>query len=398
LTVAVFEARVPCRIVSSTETAGTFEYANPPTIHWGAGSVAKRLDDALDRLGATRVFVITTRSIGSNPALAGALRRQLGERCVGQYASIAEHAPAMSIAEAADLARSARPDALVSLGGGSPIDATKAVAYSLATGVDFADAAVATQLRRLAPPNVLPHLAIPTTLSVAELSGMAGFSTQGEREKAGLRGSALLPRAVFYDAALSVHTPLALWLSSGIRAVDHAVETLLSPVSNPFSDTLCLEALRRLRRALLATHSDPADLGARTEAQLGAWLSFTLPGTAASGLSHTLGKRIGSPHGIPHGVTSCLLLPHAMRFLLPRTAPPQARIAEALGVDTRRMSLEQAAACAPTAVEELISQLGLPRHLGAYGLSEHDLVAAAEPLVNSELSLDDLVGIYRAAW
>ena len=148
-----------------------------------------------------------------------------------------------------------------------------------------------------------------TTLSAAELSGLAGVTTETEHEKVGLRGQALIPTAVFFDAELSLETPLELWLSTGIRAVDHAVETLLAPGSHPFADTLALDALRRLRTSLRATRADPRDLAARTESQLGAWFSFTMPGPAASGLSHTLGKRIGSRHGIPHGVSSCLLLP-----------------------------------------------------------------------------------------
>jgi len=220
------------------------------------------------------------------------------------------------------------------------------------------------------------------------LSGLAGFTTEAEQEKVGLRGEALIPTAVFYDAELSLHTPLDLWLSTGIRAVDHAVETLLAPGSHPLSDTLALDALRRLHASLLATRADPSDLAARTESQLGAWFSFTLPGPAASGLSHTLGKRIGSRHGIPHGVSSCLLLPHVMRYLASRTAPAQARIAEALGVDTTY---------APDAIRDLIEQLGLPQHLSAYGLSESDLEAAARPVASDGYSLEDLIGIYRAA-
>jgi alcohol dehydrogenase len=147
----------------------------------------------------------------------------------------------------------------------------------------------------------------------------------------------------------------------------------------------------------LATRADPADLAARTESQLGAWFSFALPGPAAAGLSHTLGKRIGARHGIPHGVSSCLLLPHVMRYLAPRTAPAQARIAEALGTDVREIPVDQAARYAADAVAELIDRLDLPHHLSAYGLSEADLEAAARPVASAALPFEDLVGIYRAA-
>jgi alcohol dehydrogenase len=379
--------------------AGSFTYANPPRIHWGAGRLAERLEQELGDRKAQRVFIVSTRSVATHPELGDRLVGLLGRRCVGQFAAIGQHAPAAAVAEATRAAATANPDLLVSFGGGSPIDATKAVAFSLATGLDLTQPTAAQDARgyKLSLDSVLPHVAIPTTLSVAELSGLAGFTTETEHEKVGLRGEALIPRAVIFDAELSLYTPLELWLTTGIRAVDHAVETLVAPGSHPFADTLALEGLRRLRASLLATRADPGDVAARTESQLGAWFSFTLPGPAAAGLSHTLGKRIGSRHAIPHGVSSCLLLPHVMRYLAPGTAAAQARIAAALGVDVREMPVEQAAACAADAVAGLIRGLDLPHHLAAYGLSPADLEAAARPVASDEWPLADLVGIYRAA-
>lgn len=367
--------------------SGTFTYANPNLVYWGPGAVGEHLERELERLGAQRVFVVTTRSVAAQPALLGALSERLGTRCVGAFAGIGQHAPAESVAAAVDAARSANADCLISFGGGSPIDAAKSVAFALATGLDLRAPDAARQAREFAPKALLPHVALPTTLSAAELSGLAGFTTTDEREKVGLRGAALIPSSVIYDAQLSLPTPLDLWLSTGIRAVDHAVETLLAEGSHPFSDVLALDALRRLQSSLLATRADPRDLAARTESQLGAWFSFTLPGPAAGGLSHTLGKRIGSRHGIPHGVSSCLMLVPVMRYLAPRTEPQQARIAAALGVE-----------CAADGVAELIDRLGLPRHLAAFGLTEDDLVAAARPVASPSYPLDDLIDIYRAAW
>lgn len=376
--------------------SGSFGYANPRTIHWGPGTLAERL---AQELGSRRAFVVTTRSVVANPALGGRLKTLLGSRVAGEFVCVGQHAPAAAVAAAVRAAALARPDVLISFGGGSPIDAAKAVAFALATGLDLADPRAAVLARDFtpSPADLLPHLAIPTTLSAAELSGLAGFTTEDEHEKVGLRSEALIPRAVFFDAELTLETPLALWLSTGIRAVDHAVETLLAPGSHPFSDTLALEALRRLRASLLATHADPADLSARTESQLGAWFSFTLPGPAAAGLSHTLGKRIGSRHAIPHGVSSCLMLPHVLRYLAPRTLAAQARIASALGVDVREMPLEQAALQASDAVADLIVRLDLPTHLAAYGLTHGDLESAARPVASDALPYEDLLGIYQAA-
>ncbi|MDQ6673641.1 MAG: iron-containing alcohol dehydrogenase [Chloroflexota bacterium] len=378
---------------------GSFSYANPHTIHWGPGTLAERLDQELRERHRDRAFVITTPSVERNPSLGGRLKTLLGSRLAGDFASIGQHAPVAAVAAAAEAAARAGPDVLISFGGGSPIDAAKAVAFALATGLDLRDPRAAEQARGLKPEAgaVLPQLAIPTTLSAAELSGLAGFSTENQRDKVGLRSEAVIPGAVFFDAEVSLETPLQLWLSTGIRAVDHAVETLLARGSHPFSDTLALEALRRLQSSLLATHANPSDLGARTESQLGAWFSYTLPVPAAAGLSHTLGKRIGSPHGIAHGVSSCVLLPHVMRYLAPRTTSAQARIAQALGVDTREMPIEQAAARASDAVADLIRRLDLPNQLSAYGLRRADLEAAARPVATEVLPFEDLVGIYTAA-
>src|SRR5262249_37151612 len=158
-------------------------------------------------------------------------------------------------------AREVNADALVSVGGGSPIDAAKAAAWSLATGIDLdgPDALAKSRGVRLAGKPVLPHFAVPTTLSVAELSGSAGFSAEGWKEKGGVAAPELWPRAVCYDAALAVHTPLELWLSTGIRAVDHAVETLLAAGEHPLPDAAALDGLRRLANGLRAVKRDPSD-------------------------------------------------------------------------------------------------------------------------------------------
>jgi alcohol dehydrogenase class IV len=379
--------------------SGSFTYANPRTVHWGAGALAEHLEPELKRLGGRRIFVITTRSVAAQPALLGLLERKLGERCVGAFAGIGQHAPAASVAAAVEAAATARADMLISFGGGSPIDAAKSVAFALATGLDLNDPLAAVRAREFEPKvdALVPHLALPTTLSAAELSGLAGFTTAHEREKVGLRGQALIPSSVIFDAQLTLPTPLELWLSTGIRAVDHAVETVLAPGSHPLPDVLALNALGRLQASLPATRADPSDLAARTESQLGAWFSFTLPGPAAAGLSHTLGKRIGSRHDIPHGVSSCLMLPHVMRYLAPRTVTHQVRIAAALGVEVRELPPEQAARCAADAVAELIARLELPSRLSAYGLSEADLQAAARPVASAEYPFEDLLGIYHAA-
>jgi maleylacetate reductase len=352
------------------EVNGRFVYANPMVIRWGPGSIAG-LSEELDRLGAGGVALVTTRSLTKAEELMHRLSQALGSRRIEATAVVRQHAPVADLEAAVELVARSAAEAVVSFGGGSPIDAAKVVAVR-----------VAEQRGRSAP---LPHLAVPTTLSAAELASGAGM-TDASGTKVGLRDPRMLPAAVIYDADLTLATPLDLWLSTGIRALDHAVETVLAAGSHPLPDVLALEAVRRLFKTLPEAKACPEDLEVRTQNQLAAWFSFTLPGPAAAGLSHTMGKQIGARYGIPHGVTSCLLLPHVMRYLTPKQPRQMAELARAMGTT----------GSAADAVFTLIRDLGLPQRISAYGIGEPELREAAATLAGS-YPAEDLLAIYLAA-
>jgi alcohol dehydrogenase class IV len=337
---------------------GDFNYSNPRVIHWGAGSVA-HLESELSRLSAERVALVTTRSLLSS-------LDRLGVTPVAT-AVISQHAPMSEIDAGIEETSSARADAIVSFGGGSAVDAAKIISLRLADGGGRA----------------LPHLAIPTTLSVAELAAGAGFTNEAG-DKAGMRDPRLAVETVIYDAELTLATPMELWLSTGIRALDHAVEGFLADGEHPFNDVMALEAIRRLFETLPRAKGAPGELDVRTENQLAAWFSFTLPGASASGLSHTMGKQIGARHRIPHGVTSCLLLPHVIRYLERRIPDRTARLSEATGPDPAGR------------VHGLIQSLGLPQHAAAYGIGEPELRKATGELAG-KYPAEDLLGIYLSA-
>ena len=337
---------------------GVFNYANPRVIHWGAGSVTQ-LEPELKRMSTERIALVTTRSLLSS-------LDRLSARPVATIV-IGQHAPMSQIDAGVEEALSARADGIVSFGGGSAIDAAKIISVRLADGSGRA----------------LPHIAIPTTLSVAELAAGAGFTNEAG-DKAGMRDPRQLVESVMYDAELTLDTPMQLWLSTGIRALDHAVEGFLAEGAHPFNDVMSLEAVRRLFDTLPRAKAAPDDLDVRTENQLAAWFSFTLPGASASGLSHTMGKQIGARYGIPHGVTSCLLLPHVMRYLERRMPDRVALLSAATGSDPAGR------------VAGLIEWLGLPRHIAAYGIGEPELRKAAGELAG-KYPAEDLLETYLAA-
>lgn len=329
-----------------------FTYMNPRVIYWGTGSIAQ-LGAELERLDSPRVALVTTRSL--RPFV-----DRLGLSPVATV-EVGQHSPMAQIRAGVEDIGLAGARAIVSFGGGSAIDAAKIISVRLARGDG----------------DALPHIAVPTTLSVAELAAGAGYTDEAG-DKAGMRDPRLMVGTVIYDAELALVTPLELWLSTGIRALDHAVEGFLADGDHPFSDVMALDAIRRLFDSLPRAKAAPDDAAVRTDNQIAAWFSYTLPGPSAVGLSHTMGKQIGARHGIPHGVTSCLMLPHVMRYM------------------TTRKPERTSMLPSPDEVYEFIGSLGLPQHISAYDIGDEEVSRAAHELAG-KYPAGELLEIYRSA-
>ncbi len=160
-----------------------------------------------------------------------------------------------------------------------------------------------------------------------------------------------------------------LWLSSGVRAVDHAVETLCSLVSNPYCDGTAMQALRLLSAGLPRVKADGNDMEARLMCQLGAWLSMVIvQGQVALGASHGIGHVLGGTCNVAHGHTSCVMLPAVLRWNEPVNGERQKLVSEAFG---------KPGAAASDVVGDFIAGLGMPRSLGdvAVGEGQHELIA-----------------------
>ena len=349
--------------------SGVFTYANPRVIRWGPGSVSA-LAAELERLKAIRLAVVTTRSLVAEERLLSVVRQVMGGAEVAVTVVVSQHAPMTQVESSVEQAAEADVDGVVSFGGGSSIDSGKMLAVKLAERAGHAERA-------------LPHIALPTTLSAAELAAGAGYMDEAGN-KAGMRDPRLLPDVVVYDAELTLATPMTLWLSTGIRALDHAVEGFLAEGEHPFSDVMALEAIRRLFDSLPRAKASPGDVAMRTKNQLAAWFSFTLTAQSAGGLSHVMGKQIGARHGIPHGVTSCLLLPHVVRYMGRRVPERVAQLESATGADPA------------TKIQSLIASLDLPQHIAAYNIGTPELNGAAEELAG-KYPAEDLKQIYLEA-
>ncbi|HJW89966.1 MAG TPA: iron-containing alcohol dehydrogenase [Anaerolineales bacterium] len=366
---------------------GEYNFLPLEKVIFGAGCASQIAAEA-DRLGCRRALVITGQSLATRTPLIRKIEGLLGTRHAATFSDIRQHVPESGIAQAVELARACKVDLLVSVGGGSPIDAAKAVAHRLAQ-------------QAASNAAYLPHIAISTTLSAAEFSHLAGFTDESRKAKTGFQDPRATPRVVILDPEMTLHTPAWLWLASGMRAIDHAVETLYTPGYHPVNDRLALEAIRTLFAWLPRSRSEPASLDARLECQLAAWMSYFGPGSvnAAAGLSHTIGKRIGATFDVPHGVTSCILLPEVMRAKADTPAAAQlAPMAQALQLVTPQASDREAAWAAAQAVADLVKQLELPNRLRDLQVPLEALDGIAAATVSDPPARLEVLEILKRAW
>jgi maleylacetate reductase len=345
-----------------------------------------------ERLGAKRVFLTTSRSVAQSALLADIVR-DLGERHVGVYAGITAHSPRPCVIEGAAAAREAKADLVVAVGGGSVIDATKVMLIALwqnATRIDDLDAYRAGRPKEgAAPPSeairppagAIRMVAVPTTLSAAEFNAYAGItdSRHGLKESFGHR--LVVPRVIVLDPAATLATPMDLMLSTGLKAVDHAVERLCSQQAHPFAIGTSTEALKLLARALPAHKAKPDDLETRLDLQFGMWLSIGA-GTSGVGVgaSHGIGHVLGAACHVPHGHTSCVMLPSVLRWNLPANGERQKRVSEAFG---------RPGTPAADLVAGLVNALGLPGRLADVGVGRDRFREIAEKSMHDRAALNN---------
>jgi len=317
-----------------------FEFPGLERVIYGKPA-APALAGEVERLGVRRVFLVVSGTMNRTTDEVDKVRAALGDRYAATYDGIPPFNPRSAVLKAAELARSVGTDLVVTFGGGSVTEAGKVVRLCLQH--DITDADGFDRFRAVTKPDGtrfmpqfegprIPQIAIPTTLSAGELTTGGGAMDERVKRKFSHENAKAIPRTVIFDPAPTVHTPLWVWLSSGVRAIDHATEGLCSPHSNPISDGMYQQALKLLSSSLLATKRNPADLEARLQSFYGIWLAIAgRHGGVQMGASHAIGHVLGGSCGVPHGYTSCVMLPHVLRYNRAANAERQRLVAEALG-------------------------------------------------------------------
>ncbi|MFT4563627.1 MAG: maleylacetate reductase [Gammaproteobacteria bacterium] len=401
--------------IEKTDLKGAFTFLPIEDVHYGAGALSS-LEANLAKHNIKRALLITGNTLATKTNLVDKVVAASGGRIAKVFHETTQHVHRGSVINAIESARSIDADGIISFGGGTPNDTGKAVLLGLAEDIretgDFDRYRVRFEYPSTVevPPvngTALPMIAISTTLSGGEFTHFAGVTDSERKVKDLYIDKKLAARAVYLDPELTLETPDWLWLSTGMRSVDHCIEALCSINAHPFTDALASQALNMLSRYLRECKADPSDLVARTNAHLAAWMSVCGLANVNVGLSHGIGHQLGARNDVPHGVTSCVMMPSTMEFNRDYVGNRQVWIAEAMGCDVRGLDTATASALSSDAVRTLVSDLELPSRLRDVGVDVDDFAAIAKDALEDLVvatnprpvgSLEDVIEVLHHAW
>ncbi len=281
-----------------------FEFATATRILFGEGTVSGLPD--LARAYGKRPMVVT----GASPRRAAALVAALSAET---FAVNCEPTVRM-VAEGAQHAQEAGCDVVISIGGGSAIDAGKAIAALATNGTDpFEFLEVVGKGRALTAPS-LPFIAVPTTAGTgSEVTRNAVLASPEHGVKASLRSPLMLPRMALVDPEMTYGMPPEMTAFTGLDALTQLIEPYVSARANPLVDGLCIEGIPHAARALRRVFHDGSDREARRDMALASLLGGLALANAGLGIVHGFAAPLGGQWKAPHGALCATLLPHGMK-------------------------------------------------------------------------------------
>jgi alcohol dehydrogenase len=392
---------------------GEFNFTRLEKVIFGPGK-AESVAREVDRRGLKRVIVVTGKTLGRSKLL-DRVTGALGSRCAAVFKNAQQHVPLQTVRELAAEIKRVDADCLVAFGGGSPIDTIKVAIASAMSGKDPADSARTLDFSAAAHNDSIQfpiQIAIPTTLSAGEYTPAGGTTDEATRVKGGLVDPRLQARTIINDPEVTLETPPWLWAATGMRAFDHAVEGTYSIRHQIISDALASKAIALLLEhlPLSLTTTGAEQVAHRGYCQTAAWLSIFGGLNTRFGVSHALGHQIGPKWDVAHGVTSCITLPHVMRFMADIAPDRFGPIAEGFGTkfdakNPRATALECAdrtaqfiAQFARFDVPHTLKDAGVPR--GEISQIVSTVLAEVEhsKVVDRPVTREDIVSLLEAAY
>lgn len=358
-----------------------FDYFSPQQIATGLGSVSKV--GVLSKAFGKKALLVTDE-VMVKTGIASRVTGYLTEAGieVSVYDRVNEEPSVEHVDQGASVYEQNQCQFLIAVGGGSPIDAAKAIG---AVVTHKAPIQSFMGLHKIPGPNV-PLIAIPTTAGTgSEVTRVTIITDKQQDVKMLILSNYLLPTVAICDAELTVTSPKRLTAAVGLDALTHAIEAYISQKAQPITDVISLEAIRLISRYLRQAWSNGNDLEARYYMMLASTLGGLAFSNSSVALVHGMSRPIGACFHVPHGISNAVLLPTVMRFTLPGNVEKFARIAEAMGEQVAGLSRLEAAEKAVSAVERLCVDFGMSG-LRCTGVPEDELRRLAPKMARDAIA------------
>ena len=298
--------------------------------------------------------------------------------------------------------KKAGADFIVAIGGGSSMDTAKGIGI-VCTNPEFSDV---ISLEGVADTKnkCLPIVALPTTAgTAAETTINYVIIDEKRQQKMVCVAPNDIPAVAIIDAELMYSLPKGLTAATGMDAMTHAIEGLITKAAWEMSDMFEIKAIEMIHKYLPMAVNDPKNPEGRNGMAVAQYIAGMAFSNVGLGVDHGMAHPMSALHDVPHGVACAILLPTVMRYNMPACVDKYVEIAKACGVYKPEMTNQEAAEAACTAIEDLSKLVGIPQHLSELGITEADIPALAEQAITDvctpgnprEVTKEDIIALYH---
>ncbi len=383
-------------------TLTTYSFALPTRIEFGPG-ISRTAAKEAKAMGATKVLLVADKGVigaGLTEGIEAELKKEQLPYVL--YDRIVPNPRDLDCAAGCEFAQAEGVDVIIAVGGGSSMDTAKAIGTLLTHGGRIQDWCGFQLLKK----PITPLIAVPTTAGTgSEVTPFAVITDSDIHVKLNVFDPKCAPRVALVDPEMLLNLPSHIMASCGIDAMTHAVEAYTCKVASPHTDANAIYAMDIIARNLVKAVKEP-DLESCTGMMLGSTIAGIAFGFADVGAVHCMAEALGGRYDTPHGVANAVFLPTVIRFNAPADYKKHADVARYLGVDTRNMTMEEAALAAADALAKLCRDVDIPKFNQLPKVDPADFEAlsiAAEKNVSTpsnvrDIKAADFLKLYKEAY
>ncbi|MCI7313683.1 MAG: lactaldehyde reductase [Prevotella sp.] len=370
--------------------------------YFGPGA-RKELPGVVARLGYKKALVVTDKGL-MKFGVAKMVLDVLDEAAIPYeiYDEVKPNPTVTNVKMGVEACKKAEADFIIAIGGGSSMDTAKGIGI-ICNNPEFSDV-ISLEGVADTKKKTVPIIALPTTAGTAAETTINYVIIDEEKQKKMVCVDPNdIPAVAIIDAELMYSLPKSLTAATGMDAMTHAIEGLITKGAWELSDMFEIKAIEMIHKYLPIAVNEPTNPVGRDGMAVAQYVAGMAFSNVGLGVDHGMAHPLSALHDIPHGVACAMLLPTVMKFNAPAALPKYVDIAKALGVYKDGMTQQEAADAACTEIDNLSRLVGIPTHLSELGITEKDIDALADQAIVDvctpgnprEVTRDDIVALYK---